>query len=567
MTTSRMALIFLVTAILAGMDLLGVCPVAAGETFHVDQGEWGTTALVGSMAWAIEQANTTDGEDTIAVKDGLEILVDFVVPDSTDRGWLARITESVVIQGNGAKLVGNPVIVTTDGSLGTKTNILGGAYEPALKPGDVASPPAFSFAQIGTDGEDNSLISVTISDLSADGLASFIQANDGSTLTVTKGSFVNMVNYTGSEVGRGVFAARPEATLNLSGISITNDFPFNPVVDVRPDAAVFFGTIQGEDSQLNLQNSSISDSYGAGAINWLGGNANIVSSVISSSGGLSIIDNETDGVLNFVNSILYLVGGEDLSQTNRIQAASGGEANILASSILYDSLFTSNTSGVAYDLNGMPLTATLDGLLNIESSSVIPLNTDLFFPGKDSYSEFSGGDLVAADNYSYIAATVAQNAEAVKDLFGNPNILTGGLAYNLIEFEEILEFRPLPGGAFPALDGVLVGAVPNAGSGGLNELINPINGQPILFDVFGNPRTRGGTRDIGAVQAIPEPSSLAIFGLLSVFMVGFYLVRQSKLKQRTSAVTPSRKALRCCDRSRRPVEACLSQVECHLRVL
>ena len=531
MTTSRMALIPLVTAILGGMELLGVCRIAAGDTFHVSQGEWGNTALVGSMAWAVDRANTTPGEDTIDVKDGLEILVDFVDPTSTfDSGWLARITESVVIEGNGAKLVGNPVIVKPDGSLGTKTNILGSAYEPALKPGDVASPPAFSFAQIVRDGDDNSSISVTISDLSADGLASFIQANDGSTLTVTKGSFVNMVNYTGSDVGRGVFAARPDTTLNLCAISITNDFPFNPVVDAADDFADFFGTIQGEDSQLNLQDSSISGSYGAGAINWLGGNANIVSSVISGSGGLSIIDGDTEGVLNFVNSILYLVGGEDLSQTNRIQAALGGEANILASTILYDSIFTSNTPGVAYDLNGMPLTATLDGLLNIKSSSVVPLNTDLFFPGKDSYSEFSDGNLVAADNYSYIAATAAQNADAVKALFNNSNILTEGLAYNLIEFDGIQAFRPLRGGAYPAFDGVLVGAVPDAGIGGLNGLINPIDGQPILFDVFGNPRTRGdGTREIGAVQAVPDPSSLAIFGLLGAVVVGFCLVRQRKL--------------------------------------
>ena len=129
-------------------------------------------------------------------------------------------------------------------------------------------------------------------------------------------------------------------------------------------------------------------------------------------------------------------------------------------------------------------------------------------------------------NYSYIAATVAQNADAVKALFNNTNILTEGLAYNLDEFDGIQAFRPLPGGAYPALDGVLVGAVPNAGIGGLNELINPINGQPILFDVFGNPRTRGGTRDIGAVQAIPEAASLAIWGLLGVVVAGFCLVRQ-----------------------------------------
>ncbi len=197
----------------------------------------------------------------------------------------------------------------------------------------------------------------------------------------------NIVNYTFVDAaGRGVFEANTGSTLNLSDISITDSYPFGNAVDVGENAALFFGTIQGEDSQLNMQNSSINSSYGAGEIAWTGGTANVVSSIINDAGGLSI----SNGTLNFVNSILYMTGGDNLSQTSRIQAGFDGEANILASTVLYDALTTRSTGCeiVSYQCNGMPLTAFDGGVLNFTSSAVVPLNAELAFPGKDSYSEF-----------------------------------------------------------------------------------------------------------------------------------------------------------------------------------
>jgi hypothetical protein len=54
---------------------------------------------------------------------------------------------------------------------------------------------------------------------------------------------------------------------------------------------------------------------------------------------------------------------------------------------------------------------------------------------------------------------------------------------------------------------VLIGAVPNAGSGGANELKSPIDNQPILLDVFGIPRVDAthNTRNIGALQFSGAP--------------------------------------------------------------
>jgi len=300
-------------------------------------------------------------------------------------------------------------------------------------------------------------------------------------------------------------------------VSISRHYPFDNVVDL-PDApaAVFFGSIIGEDARLNMQGSSISGSYGAGAIAWNGGEANIVSSVLEDAGGISISDGETkQGELNFVNSILYMTGGDSLSQTNRIQAAAGGEANVIASSVLLDHVNVDEScNGISYECAGMPLTATLDGILNFNSSVVVPLNAEFFFPGRASYSEFSGGDL-RADDFSFILQTMTQDEAAVRALFGNSIIQTTGDTFELQDTGEGFSlFQPLPGGATPIFEGALWRYVSDAGSGGANVLINPITGEPILFDVYGNDRvSSAGFRDIGAVQAlapVPLPAGLPL---------------------------------------------------------
>ena len=199
-----------------------------------------------------------------------------------------------------------------------------------------------------------------------------------------------------------------------------------------------------------------------------------------------------------------MTGGDDLSQTQRIQAAVGGEANIIASSVLYEASNTSpvGCDTVSYLCSGMPLTATQGGLLNFNSSVALPLNAEFFFPGKDSYSEFSSGDLIA-DPFSYVAATPTQDGNTVQGLFDNGNILTEGDTYDLISDSGLTFFNPLPNGAVPLVDGVLVSVIPDATPGGANQLINPIDGSPITADVFGNPRTNAlGFRDIGAVQVL-----------------------------------------------------------------
>lgn len=496
----RVLFLFVGSCLLLGRPL----PARAAD-YNVTLPTWGTASDVGSFAWAVEQANTNPGTDTIRVQAGLQIDVDVGSTLADWPTWVTRFTDSVVVEGNNARLVANPTYVTSGGQVATKTNIVGSAYSDPIKGTDVVTTPGVSFAQVGTYQQDNTGIGVTFRNLNADGLGSLVLVNENATLNVVGGNFNNIVNYTGVN-GRSAFSARAGSTMNLNGISLNRNFPFGDFFAVD-NYAIFSGSIDGMDATLNLQNSTVTGSYGAGAIAWNGGTANVVSSIIANSGGLQIEDGTLEGVLNVTNSIVNFNGGETLQQTNRIIAGVGGVANVTASTILYNSLFTTGHAD-PFNNNGMPLTAAIGGTLNVQSSAVIPLNWDEFYAGHQTYAEMTGGNLTA-DDFSYIAATASQDRAALQSLFGNSNFLTEGETVSIIDFSGTDLFEDLPYGAVPLSTGVLIDAVPNAGTGGVNELINPIDGLPLLYDVYGNARTNGlGFRNIGAVQAVPEPSTL-----------------------------------------------------------
>ena len=527
---------FLSSVLLQRCALLAVLLVsgtaANAADFDVTLDFWGTTSTVGSFAWAVDQANTTPGVDTIRVQSGLQINADNGDSLAGSPTWLTRFTDSVTVEGNGATLVANPAYITTGGLVATKTNIVGSAYSSPLVPGDVVVTAGVSFAEVGISGQDNSGVDVTIRNLNADGVASLLSVNDKATLSVDGGHFTNIVNYTGVD-GRSAFDARGGATLNLDGIALNRNFPFGEVVAVGDDYAVFNGSIAGSSSTLNMQNSTITGSYGAGALLWLGGTANVVSSVLSNSGGLQISGDVGGavGTLNFTNSILELNDGETLQQTQRILTGPDGVANVEASTILYNSLF-SNGSNEPFGYEGMPLTAAAGGTINFDSSVVVPLNWDDFFAGNDTYIELTGGNLTA-DEFSFVMATASQDQAALRALFNNASLTTSGDTFAISEITGIDFFESLPQGAVPLTTSPLVDAVSDAGSGGANELFNPIDGQPLLFDVYGSPRTNGlGFRNTGAVQAVPEPATW-LMACLAVGTAGWW-----RLRRRAAKITP-----------------------------
>jgi hypothetical protein len=122
----------------------------------------------------------------------------------------------------------------------------------------------------------------------------------------------------------------------------------------------------------------------AGAMTWDGGTANIVSSVILGQ-GLSVIDYTKEGVLNLVNSVFRPY---DHSATARIQAYNGGVANLIASTIQFDGSGTLDVPIDSshpllgcpnnYKCSGAPLQAFNQGVINLASTAVSVINTDLF---------------------------------------------------------------------------------------------------------------------------------------------------------------------------------------------
>jgi hypothetical protein len=104
--------------------------------------------------------------------------------------------------------------------------------------------------------------------------------------------------------------------------------------------------------------------------------------------------------------------------------------------------------------------------------------------------------------------TPNQNTTDLQTLLANANLLTSGVPLTVQDLGGVEAYFPWPAGAYPNRKGPLINQVSDAD--GSNQLINPINGNPILRDVFGQPRTNQGLRTIGAVQpTVPAPLPLA----------------------------------------------------------
>ena len=202
------------------------------------------------------------------------------------------------------------------------------------------------------------------------------------------------------------------------------------------------------------------------------------------------------------------------------QQLGGGELNITASSVLQDVLDNTYNSCVSdpYGCVGKPLTAFNGGTITLKQSYVTLINSlypGLIPAGVMSYSTAdpgfgSGGQLLALDSV-WLQTTLSQSAADLRSLFNNPGLLTDGAPLLLQDFGGGLSaYLPLPGGAYPNPNGPLFDQISDAE--GANLLINPIDGSPILLDVYGNPRTSNGLRSIGAVQPANVPSPLPFAG-------------------------------------------------------
>lgn len=504
-------------------------PAAQAAQFTVTQAHWGSSSDVGSFAWAIDQANSSAGADVIRITDGLQILVDDATPTSSPLN-LVTITESLSILGNNARLVGNPSFLIQPDTLVTKNN----PQKPRFSPegSDIPLEDSFSFLKIGTYNTDNSGLSVSISNLHTNGLNRIAQVNQGASLRYSGSVFEQSVNFSGGSTGC-CFAGYAGSTLSLDNVLIRNAYTFNTPIGLGFDAL-----ISAEDATLNISNSRIEHSAGGGAISLVGGIANVVSSVLFGSGGVSAAggSQQASGTVNFVNSLAYLSGplqngglDNDL-RSNRFLALDGGRIALIASTVLSDNATILGNLDQGTN-NGVPLTVD-GGSIELQSAAVLATRFD-GLPDQIAYAVYPGGGSFSADDRSWVRPTSTQSAADLRALFTQPGLLTGlpGIPVEQSSREPLVEFLlPYPQGAYPAVPGLLVAVVPDAQPGGANALLNPIDGSTILTDVFGNPRTSDGFRSVGAVQ-VPVPGPLPLWGAASAYHWCRRLRRRSSGKE------------------------------------
>ena len=493
------------TALLALLATSVSAIPASAATFDVTQTPWGDATTANSLAWAIHQANITPGFDTIRLFNDVSVDTATVYEPAT--GFLTEMTDTsgLRIQGNGHSLAGNPGFLTINGNYIGK-DIPSRNFN--LNAGDQLLAPGYSFARIA-----DNVLDISIDGMVFDGLNAVLDIGRNSIVSITNSTFQKLVPF--GFHARSAIAAAAGSTVNLTEVVMNKLSPF-PRSTFGAEYIWEVPAVYGSNATLNAF-KTVFDLYGtsqvAGAVSWAGGIANIVSSTITGP-SLSI----SGGVLNLVNSVVRPAGDTTYA---RIQAFSGGVANVIASTLQFDainstipnSLFCASLS--LYQCNGAPLQAFSNGVIHLQSSAVSVLNEafpGIQFPYSDSYESQTGAPIagvLTADQYSYVQPVTNQNAANLEILFQQPSLITAGVAYTLDPNSNppFDAYFDLPGGASPNPSGPLVGVVPNADA--LNQLINPIDGSVISTDVYGNPRTSNGQRDVGAVQtAVPGPLPL-----------------------------------------------------------
>lgn len=185
-----------------------------------------------------------------------------------------------------------------------------------------------SFARIADNVAD-----VKIDRLVVDGLNAFLSVGKNSVATIVDSTVKNAVSF--GRMARSVITADVGSTVNMAEVVMHKINPFDQL-SLGLEFSWSVPAILGNDATLNMFKSNLDlavTSSTSGAVNWAGGTANIVSSIILGQGGLSISRLAQPGVLNFVNSIFRPSGDTAVA---RIQAYAGGVANVIASTLQFD---------------------------------------------------------------------------------------------------------------------------------------------------------------------------------------------------------------------------------------
>ena len=489
--------------IVALATLLTAHPAAAApETYTVTSTQCEGD---GSITEAMGLANANPGEDTISFD--ADLVVDFrncppnPAPADPKNYFTLQATESVIFEGNGAKLFGEMVWIDGNG--------INRAGQDCAVAGDIIQALTPGFITVGVKGNDNADITVTVRELNMEGLSAVAVIQNNASLVMEDLTLKKIFSQPDDGCVQPAISAGPGANFSAYRTVWNNIWNAGRAIGGVPSNGAIgsFGT--GGRGNLTIEDSLFVRVAEAGAISWdgqAGSEVNIVSSRFEIAGGIAISGAATS---NIVNSIWSDFGTRP-NLDDRIVNLSTGEMNIIASTLLFGSV---NCDGICQGEAGSAGRVLRDNpgaKINLIQSAIGvtdpdqgPKQTKLLDPGS------AGGAGFSADVYTWIQPTALQDADALKAVTFQPDLLTeppGLLTLPAFSFNQATRATPLVSGE---LIDVVVDAVcddNNPSNNGANALLHPINQTCITEDALGNPRVDGNNnRNSGAVQLSESP--------------------------------------------------------------
>lgn len=452
----------------------------------------------GSFIEAVDLANNNPGADIIQFTPSLQVDAAIATSGSADQ-YLVQVTESVVINGNGATLKGIQSWVTAAGVVNSLTECPGS--DPTTRV--FAQMP--NFLRVGTLGQDNSSVEVTINDLTIEKFNQVARLEQNSTLTLD--DFVAIDTWATLACNqKALIEVASGASLNLLN-SKFNGF--------KNWGSVGLGVISSEADagDLLIEKSYFFNlNYGFSfLVSWdgkTGSKINIISSRVIQSGGLLLLLNG-EAVTNIVNSTWTNDPFSNPKFSERFINQSQADLNFIASSIMWNNYICDAACQQIIDAGNdfYMFNRKASGKINFEGTAVgFNINAGSI---ETLHDDSSNG--FSADIYTFIQATTAQDASALQTITNQANLITNVPAFNSpifssLDTQDIQLLNP----SFP---GELIDIIPST-----ETLLHPITNSPITVDVIGNDRfDANGFRDIGAIQ-------LALAPLLIVTDTGDQLV-------------------------------------------
>ena len=423
----------------------------------------------GSFAEAIQYANSTPGKDRIEFDPGLrEIQVRSctpISPEPTDF-FLARATESVDIVGvddldpstsakEHLKFKGYNQWIDKSGRINPHHCPTGSDIIVAQTPGLIA---------VGIYGVDNSGIDVTLKNIDVDGLNTLAYVNKAASLSVSNGSFTNLLSSFRS-CQLPTIELKDKASLSL----YKTTFEDNKVMDSFDTYYMWYGVIGASDATVEIQDSTFYNNLTGGLIFQNGGKLTIVNTKIDMSEGIGAFDT----VVHIVNTGIY---DPYYRLTNRSTQqgvhAIGGSITLDAVSIDSGAWYSSTPP---YDIFGFTTHSVQFSATGNASATIADTAIGAQLPSGSTlpFSYTTGASWVLVVN-SWVRDGSLPGADATLP----------GISDTAINFFE--EMTPVAGGALIDKSADI--------------LVNPLTGTAITTDVLGNPRWSGPLRDIGAIE-------------------------------------------------------------------